>query len=299
MESLDTMPWFTYHSGHSGQFCRHAENSLEDIVQCAIARGFTHYGLSEHSPRYEEVDLFPEEVDGGVAGLHRLFDEYVVEARRLQEAYADRIELLVGFETEKLPRDNWADTMRGLRERHGFDYIVGSVHDLEGRWVDFSEEITAELASACGGVVEMQKLYFDSLCELIVTLRPEVVGHVDLIRKFDGMDVELDPALSSHVERALEATRSVDARLDVNAGAHRHGLSPVYPLPTILKRAREMGVGVTLGDDAHGVASVGDGLDVCVGKIADAGYRQIDFLTKRSGEVVWESAEISSVKPIR
>ena len=43
----------SFHS-HSGQYCMHAKGNLEDIVLSAIAKGFTHYGLSEHMPRSRE-----------------------------------------------------------------------------------------------------------------------------------------------------------------------------------------------------------------------------------------------------
>lgn len=53
---------FTMHS-HSGQFCPgHAKDQLEDIINHAIALGYKTMGLTEHMPRYEEQDLYPEEV---------------------------------------------------------------------------------------------------------------------------------------------------------------------------------------------------------------------------------------------
>ena len=42
---------FSFHGGHSGQFCRHAEASLEEVVQAACAAGLSHFGISEHMPR--------------------------------------------------------------------------------------------------------------------------------------------------------------------------------------------------------------------------------------------------------
>jgi histidinol-phosphatase (PHP family) len=51
------------HHSHSGQFCKHASGSLEDVVREAIQQGFQVYGLTEHVPRYRDVDLYPEEVD--------------------------------------------------------------------------------------------------------------------------------------------------------------------------------------------------------------------------------------------
>ncbi len=38
-----------------------------------------------------------------------------------------------------------------LREAHAFDYIVGSVHDISGRWIDYSASDTAALGADLGG----------------------------------------------------------------------------------------------------------------------------------------------------
>lgn len=50
------------HHSHSGEFCRHAKDSLASVVAQASKRGFKVFGLSEHAPRYREADMFPEEV---------------------------------------------------------------------------------------------------------------------------------------------------------------------------------------------------------------------------------------------
>lgn len=52
---------FSHHS-HSGQFCRHASGTLEEVVLEAIRQRFEVYGLTEHVPRYRLDDLYPEEV---------------------------------------------------------------------------------------------------------------------------------------------------------------------------------------------------------------------------------------------
>jgi histidinol-phosphatase (PHP family) len=50
------------HHSHSGQFCKHAVGTLEDVVKEALHQGFEIYGLTEHVPRYRTKDLYPEEV---------------------------------------------------------------------------------------------------------------------------------------------------------------------------------------------------------------------------------------------
>lgn len=293
------MPWFSYHSGHSGQFCRHAKGELEAVVEAAIAAGFTHYGLSEHCPRYREQDLYPDEREAGTAALETAFRAYAQRAFELRERYADRIQLLVGFETERLPPESWAERMRALRRSAPFEYIIGSVHDVNGEWVDFKPEINQALSERLGGLENLQIRYFEAVIDLVQTLQPEIVGHIDLVRKFDGPTAHFSPRVFRHIERALEAVRAHGGVLDVNCGAHRRGLSPVYPLPAILALACRMGIGVTLGDDGHGAHDVGVGLDACLRAIADAGYRELHYLARRDGSVGWARAALDDVHPTR
>lgn len=292
------MPWFSYHSGHSGQFCRHAKGDLQPVVERAIAAGFTHYGLSEHCPRYRREDLYSDEADLDPPKLEATFAEYARHAFALRERYEDRIQLLVGFETERLPPGDWAERMRALRASAPFEYIVGSVHDVDGRYVDYKPEVTAALAADLGGPEALHVRYFDAVTELVTELRPEVVGHLDLVRKFDGPGARFSPRVFAHIERALEAVRAAGSVLDVNCGAHRRGLSPVYPLPEILARACDMGIGVTLGDDGHGAHDVGVGLDASLRAIAAAGYRRVHYLARVDGAVQWCTAELSEVRPL-
>jgi len=298
--------WFSYHGGHSGEFCGHAKGKLEAVVVRAIEAGFTHYGLSEHCPRYRDQDLYGEELAAGLTPERLLaaFRAYIDEAFALRERYAERIQLLVGFETERLPPGDWLARMRELRALAPFEYVIGSVHDLDGVWVDYKREVTDELAERVGGRARMQALYFDAVADMVRALRPDVVGHIDLIRKFEGDGASIDPAAWPHLDAALEAVRDAGAALDVNCGASRRGLSPVYPLPAILKRARAMNIGVTLGDDGHGAHDVGVGLDTCMRAITDAGYRELRYLARDQdgarglgNPATWRSVTLDHVRP--
>ena len=288
------MPWFSYHGGHSGEFARHATGTLEEVVESALRAGFSTYGLSEHAPRYRAEDLFPDETDLSVDDLVRMFEDYVSTARRLRERHSDRLEILIGFETEVLPPESWLERMLELRRRHPeFDYVVGSVHHLGDASVDMHPKLTAKLAEEVGGKEALERLYFEQVAEMVEQLRPEIVGHFDLVRKFDGPEASFGPATWRHIERALEVVRAAGAVLDVNAAPARRELGPVYPLPPLLERACEMEIPVTLGDDSHGPSDVGVGLDACLQAIQRAGYRRVHYLTGRGGEVHLENRQVS------
>lgn len=288
------MVWFSFHGGHSGEFCAHAKSTLEEVVDAAIERGFTHYGLSEHCPRYLEEHLYPGEEALGIAGLGAAFEAYVQRALDLRDARAGQIELLVGFETEMLPSDRWLEVMTGLQASHPFDYLVGSVHDIGGRWVDYSPADTARLAADLGGPEALHLAYFAAVAKMVEQLRPDVVGHFDLIRKFEGTGFSFSPRVMKAVDHALEAALACGSVLEVNCAAFRNGYGPVYPLARILERAREMGLRVTLGDDSHGVHTVGIGLGQSLEAIKKAGYESAVYLTRTDG---WREAKLDMIGP--
>ena len=74
---------------------------------------------------------------------------------------------------------------------------------------------------------------------------------------------------------------------------------PATALPAILKRANEMEIPATLGDDSHGPDQVGVGLDACLRALADAGYREVHCLHRRGGAITAEPVGLEDVRPRR
>ncbi len=290
------MAWFSFHGGHSGEFCRHANGSLAEVLESACERGFNVYGVSEHAPRLRHEDLYPDEQDLTPADLARIFSAYIDRARVLQGELEGRLEVLVGFETEMVPPEGWLEGMNELR-RAPFDYTIGSVHHVGDMPIDMTEERTLHAAEQVGGISALHCAYFKQLAEMVSEFRPTVVGHFDLIRKFSGGNPSFDERTWLEIERALEAVRESGALLDVNAAPPRRGLGPPYPLGAILERARQLDVGVTLGDDSHGPADVGVGLHACLEAIAAAGYREVHCLRRRDGATAADPIPLADVTP--
>jgi histidinol-phosphatase (PHP family) len=251
------------HGGHSGRYCDHAEGNLPDFLDAAIAQGCPVYGLTEHAPRVEPKHLYAEEIAMGwdTATLDRLFAEYAAETARLQAEYAGRIEILRGFEAEIIPEGRYLDVMRGLRKRHAFDYLVGSVHWVDGHIIDYTRAQFDAAAGQCGGIEALALRYYELLRDMIRDLRPEVVGHFDLVRKNAPDEAAVDtPAIRRAVDAALDAAAATGAILDVNTGGYRKGLGRPYPAPWIVQAAHARGIGLCFGDDSHRPAEVLAGL---------------------------------------
>jgi histidinol-phosphatase (PHP family) len=190
------------------------------------------------------------------------FADYVAEARRLEREYAGRMRILVGMESEWYP--GCAPWVTQLRKKYGLDYVVGSVHHVCGECFDFSSEDYTRIAAKMGGLAAMYIEYFDAQFEMLEKLRPEVVGHFDLIRLHDpGYRQTLAaPEVWTRVLRNLERVREIGAVLDINARALLKGQSEPYVCEPVLDAAAAMGIPAAYGDDAHGVSDVGCGVAV-------------------------------------
>lgn len=71
---------FSFHS-HSGEFCKHASGTLEEVVQAAVRLKFRIYGLTEHVPRYRLEDRYPEEVRQFFFYLSKISETFMLALR--------------------------------------------------------------------------------------------------------------------------------------------------------------------------------------------------------------------------
>ena len=85
---------------------------------------------------------------------------------------------------------------------------------------------------------------------------------------------------------ALEAARDCNAILDINTAGYRKGLGMPYPAPWLLEAASRMGIGVCFGDDSHGIAQVGSGIDEARNYLLENGIDHVTVLTREDGAVV-------------
>ena len=82
-----TPAFVSIHGGHSGDFCNHAENSLEEIINSYIQKGFSWIGIAEHMPPVSDDFLYPEEKNAGLDSkkMYSRFASYFSTCRALKE----------------------------------------------------------------------------------------------------------------------------------------------------------------------------------------------------------------------
>jgi histidinol-phosphatase (PHP family) len=260
------------HGGHSGEFCSHAKDPLEAVVTEYVRQGFKWVALTEHMAS-SDAFLAVEELSHGFdeAQVFHRFEHYFEEARRLQSAYADDVEILVAFETEAY--SGYQTEVAALIEEFHPDYLVGSVHHVNDVPFDASPGDYLDAVAKAGGVATMYCDYFDLQLELIDCFHPAVVGHFDLIRIHDAGYAQTlkTPDVWERAVRNLKRIAELDLILDFNVRALARGQPEPYVSAPLLEMAREFGIACVTGDDSHGVATVGSGMDEGIAVLMSAG----------------------------
>ncbi len=293
-------PWMvSLHGGHSGEFCDHAEGSLRSILTAAVDAGFQTFGVSEHAPRGASRFLYPEEIRRGwdAGKIAADFMNYRAMLPTLVQEFADRLIVLKGFEAEVVPTASYVGRMRAYRESRApsgdpaFDYCVGSVHYVREEQIDGEVKEYLKAVEVCGGLEPFIVEYYRTVAEMIVALRPDVVGHLDLVTKKareGGFALEAfeTPRIRAAADLALEACRETGVILDLNTAGWRKGLPNPYPAPWLVRRAAEMNVPFCFGDDSHRASEVGMGLAEARLYLLNHGVRSITAITREDNVLV-------------
>jgi histidinol-phosphatase (PHP family) len=178
----------------------------------------------------------------------------------------------VGFETESYK--GAIQYSRRLINEFNPEFIVGSLHHVNDISIDFNEDEYLKASVNCGGIDNLYKRYFDLQYEMIDRLKPRVVGHFDLIRKFDP-DYVLRlsrPGIWEKICRNLELIRKHKLILDFNLRALDKGAFEPYVSRPILLKARELEIEVVPGDDSHGVKAIGAHIEKGITILKELGF---------------------------
>lgn len=175
------------------------------------------------------------------------FEAFLNEAHRLRGDYASALRLLVGLETENISALDIDGLSRLLVAHNGrIDYLVGSVHHVNGVPIDFDLEtyqrcldnipLPPHVADSTDADERLERfgifldMYFDAQFELLNEFHPEVIGHFDLCRLYTpDLRLRTFPRAWDKLERNIMFAIDYGALFEVNAAAFRKGWRTAYP----------------------------------------------------------------------
>ena len=217
------------------------KDSPEDMVKSAIEKGLRTIGFSGHIYMPHATYCIRKEN----------MTKYVEEINCLKEKYKGKIKILCGIET-----DLYSD-----EDLSSFDYVIGSVHDIrignEFLTIDHTREIWESGVNKFfdGDQYSAAESYFPLVVECIKKSNANIIGHFDLITKFNEgycMFDETHPRYVAAYQKAIDALIPFDKPIEINTGAMSRGYrTEPYPCLDILKYIVKKGGKFILSGDTH------------------------------------------------
>lgn len=247
------------HSAYSG----HGKGSVRDMVMRADELGLTTYAQTEHLVLPEGMDPTHESSMSG--DIMSRYVEDVLEMRDELRAHGSDMELVLGVEADWLP-----GRTRELAELcQPFEYVIGSVHFLDGLPVDSADSpLWSEL-----GVDGMWLSYIETWLDMVAHRGPIMAfAHPDLPKKYGWLpSFDLHP----HYDEMARAVANEGCMVEVNTAGLRKPVGELYPSLDMLKAFHDAGVDCTIGADAHQPAEVAMNYRDAVAHMRRAGYTRI------------------------
>lgn len=242
---------------------------LEDYVQSALKKDFKVFGFSAHAPVVFETSW---NMKPG------LMDEYLGQAKVLKEKYRETIEIYTGLET---------DYYKGCldwRNLEGIDYTIGAIHFVQnpatgkyfvfdGNRREFEENLEGNYNGDIKALVEE---YYGLIREMMLKMPPNVVAHLDVIRKNNAGERyfdEEDEWYRDEVLKTLDVISLTPAIVEINTGGISRGyMSEPYPSRWILENCLALDIPIMVNSDTHHPDTINFYFDEAYQMLRDIGF---------------------------
>ncbi len=281
---MTAAPRPVYYDNHMHTpLCKHAEGQPEDYAEVALQRGLKGIVMTCHSP-------MPNNWWGAVRMDVNQLDEYVAMVARATEAYAGRLDVRLGMETDFFPGMEW--WAESLNEKCDFHHVLGSVHFF-GK--DYKEQFFK------GDMLHFREMYFQHLAQSAETGLFDTLAHPDLIKNAEPETWNLHfTKLESHISACLDRIAHTGVAMELNTSGLNKALPEFNPGPPILKMMKERQIPVVLGSDSHTPRRVAASFDLALDALEDAGYSKVScFLHRKRQDFAIQDVRASLLLPVR
>ena len=223
------------------------KNTPEEMVLAAIEKGMTRIGFSGHCYTFFDTSYCMSE--SGVRA-------YCAEIAALKEKYKGRIEILCGVEQEYY----------ATASTEPFDYMIGSVHYVKcgEEYIPVDESAQTLLRGVKehfeGDIYALAEAYFRTVGDVLAKTNADIIGHFDLISKFneDGrLFDENHPRYVAAYTSAIDRLIPYGKPFEVNTGAISRGYrTRPYPSEAMLRYIAKKGGKVILNGDSHSAGTL-------------------------------------------
>ena len=250
-------PKFDFHM-HT-PLCGHAVGEPKEYVEHAIKIGLEEIGFSDHAPLVSHVDPKITMSMKQLPQYHKMIED-------VQKKYSGKISIKIALEADYFA--DLEDKTKEIIQAYPYDYIIGSVHFIKN-W-GFDDPDTRETWDQ-HDINRVYHDYFDLLRKSAKSKMFDIMGHVDLVKKFGHRATE---DMTAEVTETANVFKDSGVAVEINTAGLRKPCKEMYPALSHLKIYAKAGVPLTFGSDAHDPTDVGRDFDKALALAKEAGFKE-------------------------
>jgi histidinol-phosphatase (PHP family) len=246
---------------HTHTYLSDGKSSHESYLHNAAAKGITELGFTDH------ISILPSSwtmKDKDVSQMKEII-------RSLKDTTTLPVNVKFGIEIDYIPGKE--KEIKQLTESLPFDYVIGSVHFL-GDW-NFD---TSPDDFEGKDIDELYEQYFHQVIKASESGLYDIIGHLDLIKKFGHFPKKTPAKLYKKVIKSLQ---KADRTVELNTNGLNKPCKEMYPSKELLEACYKANIAVTLSSDAHHADEVGQYFSKAIELLKSIGYRKIAVFDQR------------------
>jgi histidinol-phosphatase (PHP family) len=248
---------------------RYSADRAERYVEQARVAGIDEIGFADHIYHFRQTEALWE-IPWMQERCTDDLDQYVAT---VEEAKGRGLPVKLGLEVDYFP--GLERELADLVEPYPWDYLLGSVHFVDGFSVDQEPGLVHRVP-----VGEAWRRYFVWLRNAARSGLFDSLSHPDLI-KFFGVRAGEEETHYLHVETA-DAIEAAGVCVEVSTAGLHKPVGELYPDRGLLEACHERGVSITLASDAHEPAHVGRDVERAAALAREVGYETVTVFDARS-----------------
>lgn len=274
---------------HTHSLFSDGKSTMEEMVKAAIEQGLHTLGMSDHAavPFENNFAIKP----GKTA-------QYLTEVKRLQQVYAQQIQLYLSLEIDFIP--GLMEDFQSRYATYGLDYSIGSVHlvgkdNPENLWfIDGPrQEIYDEgLQQFFGGDIRAAvAAFYAQTNQMLEQESFDIIGHFDKIKMHnsDRYFQESEKWYRDLVRETLHLIKEKGVIAEVNTrGIYKKRSKSLFPSNWILDEMKQLEIPVIISSDAHHASELQLHFDTAITALKNAGY--LDVMQFSRGK--WSAKEL-------
>lgn len=256
------------------------KNSIEENIKYAVDKEFISLGFSGHSNFFKD--------DCSMTKENTI--KYLDDIKKYKEIYKDKIQIYSGIEA-----DYYSNLNKDTDKEMELDYRIGSVHFIDEEkddnkkdyfCIDMSKDNFNETIKRFGNIKAVIEKYFDNIIKMVNSQKPDIIGHLDLIRKYNlnkEYFTEEENWYIEKVEEVLENIKKNNGIVEVNIKLmNKNNLDAHYPNKDAIKKILKTNIPLTLNTDAHSVNNLDNFYFEAIEELKKLGVEKLKMLIDNS-----------------